>query len=374
MTHTILVTGGAGFVGGSLARQLKLTHPAWDVVALDNLRRRGSELWLPRLSEVGVRFVHGDVRSREDLDEAPEPAVIVDCAAEPSVLAGLQGSPAYVLDTNLRGTMHCLERARRCGAGFVFVSTSRVYPIAALEALPFVEAETRFELAAPAPAGPVAGAAPTPTPTPTTPLRGYSAAGIAEDFALDGARSIYGATKLCSELLIHEYVAAFGMRAVIDRCGLIAGPWQMGKVDQGVVTHWVASHELGRPLRYIGYGGAGKQVRDVLHVDDLARLVDAQLAQLDGLRGEVFNVGGGRPCSTSLLELTRLCRDATGRQVAITAEPETRAADVRIYLTDTSRVQARFGWRPERTMPDVVDDIAVWMRDHRTLLERTLTA
>jgi CDP-paratose 2-epimerase len=357
MTHRVLVTGGAGFVGSTLALELKRLHPEWEVVAFDNLKRRGSELSLERLSEAGVRFVHGDVRSREDLDEVPDPSVILDCAAEPSVLAGLTGGPAYVLDTNLRGTLHCMERARQCGAGFVFVSTSRVYPVATLEALPFTEGPARFEL----------------DETPQL-IAGFSRAGIAESFGLEGARSIYGATKLCSELMIAEYVAAFGMRAVIDRCGLIAGPWQMGKVDQGVVTHWIASHEFGRPLRYIGYGGTGKQVRDVLHASDLVRLVDSQLAVLDTLRGDVFNVGGGRPCSTSLAELTTLCRRATSREVPITSEAETRVADVRIYLSDSAKAHARFGWRPEKSMDDVVHDIARWMRDHRAVLERTLRA
>jgi len=354
VVHRVLVTGGAGFVGSSLARAIALRHPDFEVVAFDNLKRRGSELTLARLSEAGVQFVHGDVRVRDDL-AAIEPSVVVDCAAEPSVVAGLEGSPSYLLDTNLQGTLHCLERARQCGAAFVFVSTSRVYPIAALEALPFEEAETRFELREGA-----------------TPIAGFSRRGIAEAFTLDGVRSLYGATKLCSELLIQEYAAAFGLRAVVDRCGLVAGPWQMGKVDQGVITHWVASHELGRPLRYVGYGGQGKQVRDVLHVDDLVELVDAQLGALPALGGEVFNVGGGQGCSTSLLELTALCRRATGREVPVSAVPETRVADVRIYVTDAARAEERFGWRPTRTMDDVVFDIARWMRDHRGVLERTL--
>ncbi len=362
VSQRVLVTGGAGFVGSSLALGIKARHPAWEVTALDNLRRRGSELGLDRLAKGGVRFVHGDVRSPDDLEEAPSPTVVIDCAAEPSVMAGmaatagqagLAAGPAYVLDTNLRGTLHCLERARRSGAGFVFVSTSRVYPVALIEALPFVETETRFELAPPPG---VRG--------------GWSASGLAEDFPLQGARTIYGATKLCSELMIAEYVAAFGMPAVIDRCGIIAGPWQMGKVDQGVVTHWVASHELGRPLRYIGYGGGGKQVRDVLHVEDLVRLVDVQIAQLGDLRGDDFNVGGGRPCSTSLLELTLACRRATSQTMPITPEPETRTADVRIYLSDSAKAKRRFGWAPEKTMEDVVEDIARWMRDHRGILER----
>jgi CDP-paratose 2-epimerase len=353
MNERVLVTGGAGFVGSSIALEMKARHPAWEVTAFDNLRRRGSELGLQRLSDGGVRFVHGDVRAPEDLEDLPPHTLVIDCAAEPSVLAGLQESPSYVLDTNLKGTVHALERARRWGAGFVLLSTSRVYPIAPLEALPFVETPTRFVLA--------------PSGASTT---GWSTDGITEAFPLEGARSLYGATKLCSELLVAEYVAAYGIPAVIDRCGVIAGPWQMGRVDQGVVTHWVASHMVGKPLRYIGYGGKGKQVRDVLHVADLVRLIDAQIAEMDTLRGEVFNVGGGPACSTSLLELTMHCRHATSRTVPIDPEAETRVADVRIYLTDASKVKKRFGWAVEKTMEDVVGDVARWMRDEPAIALR----
>src|SRR5205823_4167681 len=143
------------------------------------------------------------------------------------------------------------ELARRHRAYVLFLSTSRVYPVAGLRALALEELDTRFELAA---------AQPDP---------GASPHGIAETFALDGARTLYGSTKLAAELLIEEYRDAYDLRAVIDRCGVIAGPWQMGKVDQGVFTYWMLAHHFGRPLTYIGFGGSGKQVRDLLHVDDL---------------------------------------------------------------------------------------------------------
>jgi CDP-paratose 2-epimerase len=340
----LLVTGGAGFVGSSLALALKKKNPDWDVTAFDNLKRRGSELGLPRLSTGGVRFVHGDVRVPTDLDAAGHCDVVLECSAEPSVLAGLDGSPAYVLDTNLGGTIHCLELARRSGAGFLFLSTSRVYPIEGLSRLPLRETATRFELA-PSGVGP-----------------GLSEHGIAEDFPLEGARSLYGATKLCSELLIAEYVAAYGLPAVVNRCGVLAGPWQMGRVDQGIVMHWASSHLFGWPLRYVGYGGAGKQVRDILHVGDLATLVERQIPRLQELSGRTFNVGGGREVSISLAELTELCVAATGRRVPITPVAETRAADVPLYLTDARRVREALGWRPQRSPADIVRDCVDWLR------------
>jgi len=289
MFRNVLVTGGAGFVGSTLALALKAAHPDMQVVALDNLHRRGSELSLPRLRSGGVGFVHGDIRVADDIAAAGPFDLLLDCSAEPSVLAGIDGSPAYVTQTNLLGTLNCLEATRRHGACILFLSTSRVYPIEAIRRIPLVEGDTRFE---------IDGARCSST--------GLSADGIAEDFPLSGARSIYGATKLASELFITEYADTYGVPALIDRCGVLTGPWQMGKVDQGVVVHWVASHFFGRPLRYIGYGGTGKQVRDILHVGDLTALIECQLPALPQGRGQVYNVGGGRFCSVSLCELTEL--------------------------------------------------------------------
>jgi len=127
MSQRVLVTGGAGFVGSSLALGLAQRHPDWSIVALDNLKRRGSELNLPRLKQAGIEFVHGDIRNPEDLDPSVlKPTLILECSAEPSVMAGY-GSPGYLLQTNLVGTINCLELARSTQADFVFLSTRRVF-------------------------------------------------------------------------------------------------------------------------------------------------------------------------------------------------------------------------------------------------------
>ena len=346
----ILITGGAGFVGASLALMLKRDMPDFDVCAFDNLRRRGSELALPRLRDAGVTFVHGDVRSRTDMDDVGAFELLIECSAEPSVHAGYLESPAYVLQTNLGGTVHCLEAARRHRAGVVFLSTSRVYPIDRLRALPLERRDGRLEL-----------------PTGATGV-GWSWLGISTEFPLSGHRSMYGATKLASELLVDEYRAMYGVRAVINRCGVIAGPWQMGKVDQGVIVLWAARHLFGGPLSFSGFGGDGLQVRDVLHVADLFDLIRTEIHDLARYDGMLFNVGGGRERSVSLAELTAMCRERSGRALEITRQPSTAAADIPYYVTDNSHVTTTSGWTPRRGVDVILDDIFAWLTEHRATL------
>jgi len=280
--------------------------------------------------------------------------LLVDCAAEPSVLAGRDGSPDYVIQTNLVGTVNCLELARRHGADVLFLSTSRVYPSAKINGLKYREAATRFQMLA------------------DQPLPGASEHGVAEEFPLKGSRSLYGASKLASELLLEEYRDAYGIRAIVERCGVLTGPWQMGKVDQGVVVLWVAKHLFRSALSYIGFGGTGKQVRDILHVQDLYDLLEIQLARIAELDGEVFNVGGGAGISVSLQELTSLCREHTGNTIPIQSVPETRPQDLICYLSDCRKVEARTGWRPRLQPATIIDEIARWISDHRAELEPIL--
>jgi CDP-paratose 2-epimerase len=350
----VLVTGGAGFVGANLAVTLVERHADWELVAFDNLVRRGSELNLPRLREAGAHFIHGDVRSRSDLIALEPFDAIVECSAEPSVLAGAGADTDYVIGTNLIGAYHCLELARRDGSAFVFLSTSRVYPVEALNGLSYDEAETRFELAS------------------EQSLRGASAGGISEDFPLEGARTLYGATKLAAELLITEYAATFGLRTVVNRCGVIAGPWQMGKVDQGVFTHWVLSHYFRRDLRYIGYGGGGKQVRDLVAIDDIVDLVEDQLLNPNRWAGFVGNVGGGHEISLSLLEATALCQAITGNCISIKGDPQTRPGDVPIYLSDCDLLYGQTDWRPRRGPRQILEAIFHWIRDNERAVERAV--
>jgi CDP-paratose 2-epimerase len=351
----VLITGGAGFVGSNLAIKLKNKYPKYDILSFDNLKRRGSELNLQRLRGHGVSFQHGDIRCKEDLFfDDRKFDLIIDASAEPSVLAGITSPVEQVINSNLTGTANCLELARKHSAAFIFLSTSRVYPIAALEKVNFEEDLTRFQW------------------TDQQHLPGVSSKGVTEAFPLGGSRSFYGATKLASELLIQEYQALSNIKTVINRCGVITGPWQMGKVDQGVVVLWVARHIFEGKLGYFGYGGSGKQVRDILHVDDLFRLIDWQIHNLDKVNGEIFNVGGGNGSSISLQELTNVCQEITGNKIQIDSVAQDRVADIRVYLTDNSYVHRVSGWKPHYTPQRIISEIADWICSNEKELKSIL--
>jgi CDP-paratose 2-epimerase len=353
-TGRILVTGGAGFVGGNVAIALAERNPNAEVVAFDNLSRRGSELNLARLKQAGVTFVHGDVRDKDDLLSVDRIDALVECSAEPSVMAGVDGSPDYVIRTNLMGAYHCLELARRDNAQVIFLSTSRVYPVRHLLGIKLDEAETRFEIAS------------------DQELPGVSPEGISEEFPLWGARTMYGATKLSAEHLIEDYVDGYGLRAVINRFGVIAGPWQMGKVDQGVFTYWMLAHYFKRPLGYIGFGGSGKQVRDLVHVDDVVELIAAQLAFPDEWSGHIGNAGGGRAISLSLQETTELCAEITGNRIDVGRTSEDRQGDIPIYISDSSLLFERTDWRPTRDARAILTDIFEWIRSNEEAVRSAL--
>jgi CDP-paratose 2-epimerase len=349
----VLVTGGAGFVGSSFALHWKARYPGSTVIALDNLKRRGSELNLSRLKQAGIQFVHGDVRNASDVMQLPRIDALVECSAEPSVLAGYGVGARYVVDTNLLGTVNCLELVARDRADLVFLSTSRVYPIATINEL-CEQTRDGFRL------------------VPNAKVPGAGVEGLAEDFPLNGVRSLYGATKLASELLITEYADANGFRAVVDRCGVIAGPWQMGKTDQGFVLLWIVRHHWGLPLQYTGFGGCGDQVRDVLHIDDLCELVTLQLEQMDRVKGHTFNAGGGKNNSATLRAFTDLAAEVTGKRILIGSDTNDRLGDLKYYVTNNTRITQATGWSPKRDLHKVFSDSFDWLKQHEEQLRAIL--
>ncbi|MGH2553383.1 MAG: NAD-dependent epimerase/dehydratase family protein [Chitinophagaceae bacterium] len=343
MNEIILITGGCGFVGSGIGIKIKRDFPDARVIAMDNLMRRGSELNVKRLQAHNIEFIHGDIRNVEDFFQIGEISILIETAAEPSVLAGIHSGPDYVLNTNLLGTINCLNFAAKHKSKFIFLSTSRVYPISKLNNINYTELPTRFNI------------------SDYQEQTGVSGKGINESFSLSGARSFYGASKLASELLVQEYSEFYQLKTVINRCGVITGPWQMGKVDQGVVVLWLSKHFWKKDLNYIGYGGLGKQVRDLLHIDDLYALIKLQITDLDKYENGIYNVGGSEYSNSSLNELTTICEKITGNKITINSIQENRPADIRIYITDNSKIESVSGWKPKKNPEQILNDIFQWL-------------
>lgn len=268
---------------------------------------------------------------------------LIECSAEPSVLAGKDGKTDYLINTNFNGAINCAELCRKNNAGMIFLSTSRVYPIAPILNSKFGETPKRFEI------------------LPRQNVNGLSKYGIRENFPIDGPRSLYGATKYAAEIMLEEYRDLFGLPLIINRSGVIAGPWQFGKVDQGIAAFWTAAHLWEKPLKYIGFGGKGKQVRDFLHIDDLVEIVKIQLKNPAKFAKGIFNIGGGLKNSVSLIELTEICQNVTGHTVPISSEPETRYADIPIYISDIRKINKHCGWKPQKTVINIIEDIYNWL-------------
>ena len=249
----IFISGVCGFVGSEMA--LGLRAAGYAVGGCDNFSRAGSELNGPRLEAAGVEVWRGDVRFEKELERVRGIDWVIDAAANPSVLAGVDGktSSRELLEHNLWGTVNLLEVCKREEAGMILLSTSRVYSIEALCALPVTEKRGAFVLEA-------AGA-------------DFGPRGITEDFTTAAPVSLYGASKLASEQIALEYGSAFGFPVWVNRCGVMAGAGQFGKPDQGIFSYWIHSWARQAPLKYIGFGGTGHQVRDCLHPGDLVDLV-----------------------------------------------------------------------------------------------------
>ena len=342
----ILISGICGFAGSHLARYLLECREGITIVGVDNLARMGSETNRLSLKRLGVQLFHGDIRASSDLESLPAADWVIDAAAQPSVLAGRDGktSTRQLLEHNLLGTVNLLEYCRSASAGFILLSTSRVYSIPALAQLPLCEDSSAFALD-------------TSRPLPI----GVSPAGVREGFSLEAPISLYGATKLASERLAQEYAAGFQLPVWINRCGVLAGAGQFGTAEQGIFSYWLHAHAARRKLKYLGFGGRGYQVRDALHPRDLARLVDFQLHT--SKPGRLMNVSGGLANSMSLAQLTEWCDRRFGPHAPL-ADGSERPYDVPWLILDSSEALASTEWKPEIGLQQILEEIAEHAESH----------
>ena len=350
---TILITGAAGFVGSCISQYFREHYSNVNIIGIDNLSRRGSENNIVRLVEMGCKFYHGDIRNKEDIDDLPKADWIIDCAANPSVLAGLDGGSLGLVNNNLTGTINLLEKCKRDFAGFIMLSTSRVYSIHQLSNIPIEENHFTFSIKKDA-----------------SYPSGFSESGVSEKFSTQSPVSLYGATKLASEIMALEYHHTFGFPVWINRCGVIAGPGQFGKIDQGVFSFWVYQYLLNKPLSFIGFGGSGKQARDFFHPFDLFNLIHKQIMSSEKSASKILNVGGGVKNTWSLLQLDSFCKKAIDKDKEVKQVAENRSFDIPLYISDYSLAEKEWDWQPALSAEDIMLQIVKYGYENLEYLKR----
>jgi CDP-paratose 2-epimerase len=345
----ILITGICGFAGSTLARSLLAHREGLTLFGIDNLSRPGSETNLAPLRGLGCRIDVADLRDAGVLERHPPVDWLIDAAANPSVLAGLsEASPSReLMDTNLVSTLPMLEFCTRHRATFTLLSTSRVYSIRALRTLPFTVLAGAFH------PGPEAAA---------------FSEGIPESFPTTPPVSLYGASKLCAETLALEYGETFQFPVWINRCGVLAGAGQFGRADQGIFSYWIHRWAAREPLRYLGFGGQGLQVRDCLHPRDLTPLLLRQQeaglpAPGPGRPTAVLNVSGGMASATSLLQLSAWCTGRLGPH-AVERDLSERPFDLPWVVLDSALARSTWNWYPETPSAALFEEIATHALQH----------
>jgi CDP-paratose 2-epimerase len=349
----VLITGVCGFVGSSVAHALLDRDSSLSIIGLDNFIRPGSETNRAALKTRGVKIFHGDIRSPSDFETIPPTDWVIDAAANPSVLAGVDGktSSRQVVEHNLAGTINMLEYCKRVRAGFILVSTSRVYSIPPLSGLPVEVVDRayrpRFDALS---------------------VTGLSPEGISEDFSTAPPASLYGTTKFASENLALEYADAFDFPVWINRCGVLAGAGQFGRADQGIFAFWINSYRRKRPLQYIGFDGRGHQVRDCFHPHDLAEMLWKQMSAAKSSANRVQNLSGGIESATSLAQLSDWCAERFGLH-KITRDSTPRPFDLPWMVLNSARAKKEWGWAPSMKLGDILDEIAAHAEKHPDWLE-----
>ena len=349
----ILVSGICGFAGSTIAHGLLDLDSTLELVGFDNFSRAGSHLNIEPLRKRGVLLHHADLRAASDLDSIANIDWIIDAAANPSVLAGVDGttSSRQLIEHNLFGTVNLLELAKRERAGFILLSTSRVYSVKSLAEIPVVLTEGKF----------------TPDCSKTL-SKGVSSRGIDENFATTPPLSLYGSSKLASEYLALEYGEAFGFPVWINRCGVLAGAGQFGRPDQGIFSFWINSYLRRARLSYIGFDGMGHQTRDCFHPRDLLPVLQQQFATAKMEKSRIVNFGGGTQNSMSLAQLSKWCAERFGHHEVAT-DPKPRPFDVPWLVLDSNLAKETWNWEPKLSLEAILEEIARHAEAHPHWLE-----
>lgn len=334
--RTVLITGGAGFIGSNLAERL-LQTPDTDVRIFDNQSRVGvarNIAWLKSRAHGNLDVIEGDVRNAEAVRAAVDGATeIYHFAAQVAVTTSVD-DPASDFQVNAVGTFNVLEAARKSPLKpfMLYTSTNKVY--GSLESVPVLADATRYRAKDPL------------------------FQGVNEFQCLD-FHSPYGCSKGTADQYVRDYARIYDLPTVVFRMSCIAGPRQFGNEDQGWVAHFLYSVLTGKRITIYG---DGLQVRDVLHVHDLVDAMVKVREQSATTRGHVFNVGGGPQRSHSVMEMLNAIEQVTGKSVRL-EHREVRPGDQPLYISDTSKLELLTGWKPRRELPTILSDIRDFWRE-----------
>lgn len=337
----ILVTGGCGFIGSNICLFLK--QKKYNVYSLDNLSRIGAILNLRRLKKSKIRNYKINIQDTKKILKLPKFHIILDCSA--LVEANVKKENIKkVLSVNFFGTNNLLMKCIQDNSKIIFFSTSRVYSIKAIYKLLFNKKILNKKIIL---------------------KKKYL---IDEKFDMRGPLSFYGLSKKFSEELIKEYSYSFGIKYLINRFGVISGPWQFGKVEQGFLSLWIWKHLIKRKLFYTGFGGKGFQVRDILHIDDVCRIIHLQIKKINKINNQIFNIGGGMNNSIDLKKLTDLCKNITKNKINIKSIRYTNKSDIPIYISDNKKITRTYKWKPIKKISEIALDVYKWqLKNFRSL-------
>lgn len=344
MTRVVVVTGGAGFIGANLVDHLLSEGDR--VVLYDTLARKGCREnldWLQGHANAhNMNVLIGDVRlPTRPLQAAIEAAdALFHMAAQVAVTTSVS-DPEHDFEVNARGTFKLLELVRNSQGkrpAVFYASTNKVY--GGMEDVAITAGEERYA------------------------YRDLPE-GIPEDRLLD-FHSPYGCSKGAADQYVRDYARIYDLETVVFRQSCIYGYRQFGLEDQGWVAWFVIAAVLGRPITVFG---DGKQVRDVLFVDDLIAAYEQAWAQIDATRGRVYNIGGGPANAISLRDLLGVLRAEVDPELAV-GQAHWRPGDQPVYISDIGKAAQEFGWRPQVEWRAGVARLITWVRDNRAMLER----
>jgi len=338
----ILITGGCGFVGLNLSLYLKRNLNNSQIFTIDNLSRLGSKARYNRLKLNNIKNFKIDISNFKSVMGLPRFDLIVDCCAEAAVGDSIK-KPKKVFDTNLVGTFNIINKCKKDKSDIIFLSTSRVYSINLFKNKINLNSLNKKN------------------------LKKFR---VNENCDVKDVKSLYGFTKLSSEDLIKEYSYINRIKYIINRFGVISGPWQFGHEDQGFVSLWLISHLLKKNLKYIGFEGKGLQMRDVIHVEDVCEIILLQIKNINRIHNKTFNIGGGIKNLISLKMLTNLCENITKNKIKFSSIKKTSLFDIPIFLTNNSKIKKYYKWKPKRNINLILKDIYDWTIRYEKIIKK----